>query len=140
MPICPKKYQQPFPAIIALAIVVLLAAGAFTRNAIWVTRMSLWTDVAGKTPGKSRVRNSLGNCYMLDNRPFEAIAEYGEAIRLDRNNLEAYYNLATNLDNVGLPDRALPYYVFFCKNGLSSYEEAAKKACARSDVLPQEKP
>ena len=62
--------------IVMAAVIVLLGLAAFQRNGVWVTKLSLWTDVARKTPAKSRVHNSLGNCYMLLGDSFHAVEEY----------------------------------------------------------------
>lgn len=124
-------------AVLAL-LITLCTILAFQRNSVWVTKLSLWTDVAEKTPGKSRVHNSLGNCYMLLDEPFKAIAEYKIAISLDKNNIEAYYNLATNLEKVGILNQAIYYYDFFCRANPPDYAEAARNACERVMSLSRE--
>jgi len=123
--------------ILAVAL-VLLTMAAFQRNAIWVTKLSLWTDVASKTPAKSRVRNSLGNCYMLLGDYFHAVEEYKAAIALDNANYEAYYNIANNLERIGLGREALGYYAFFCRAAPRDYPEATRTACERAARLTRE--
>lgn len=54
---------------------------------------------------------------MFLDRHFEAIEEYKKAVALDKNNVEAYYNLGINLDNVGLLNQAVYYYDIFYKAG-----------------------
>ena len=121
-----------------LAALVLLASAAFQRNGIWVTKLSLWTDVASKTPDKSRVRNSLGNCYMLLGDSFRAVEEYKAAIALDKANYEAYFNLAVNLENIGLGREARGYYAFFCRAAPREFPEATQTACERVERLTRE--
>jgi len=116
-------------------VIVLLASAAFQRNGLWVTKLSLWTDVARKTPDKSRVRNSLGNCYMLLGDYFRAVEEYKAAIALDKTNYEAYFNLANNLEQIGLGREALGYYSFFCTAAPRAYPEATQTACERVERL-----
>ncbi len=132
----------PAPKSVRIAVLVVLVALctilAFQRNSIWVTKLSLWTDVAKKTPGKSRVHNSLGNCYSLAGKPFQAIEEYKRAIALDNNNIEAYYNLAANLEKVGILNQAIYYYDFFCRANPPDYAEAARNACERVTSLYRE--
>jgi len=118
--------------------IILLTSTAFQRNGIWVTKLSLWTDVALKTPGKSRVHNSLGNCYVLEGDYFRAVEEYKKSLALDRGNIEAYYNIAFNLEHIGLLQEALYYYGIFCRTAPSDYREAAKKACDRVNQLTRE--
>lgn len=117
------------PLIIVL--MVLLAGTTFERNRVWETKLSLWEDVAKKSPMKSRVHNNLGNCYMLLNRYFEAIEEYKKAVNLDKNNVEAYYNLGINLDNVGLLKQAVYYYDIFYRIAPEKYDAQKKIARAR---------
>lgn len=120
------------------AVIVLLAASAFQRNGVWTTKLSLWTDVARKTPNKSRVLNSLGNCHMLLGDYFRAIAAYKRAIALDKANIEAYYNLASNLERVGLAREALGYYAFFCRTAPREYPERTQTSCERVARLKKE--
>ena len=68
-----------------------------------------------KSAVKSRAHNNLGNCYMLLDKPFNAIEEYQKAIALDGRNIEAYYNLAMNLEQVGMLNQAAYYYDYFCR-------------------------
>ena len=117
--------------IVMAVALFLLASVTFQRNSVWVTKLSLWTDVAGKTPNKSRVRNSLGNCYMLLGDNFRAVEEYKIAIALDTANYEAYFNLATNLEAIGLGSEALGYFSFFCRAAPRDYPEATQTACER---------
>ena len=120
------------------AVVLLLAFAAHQRNSVWVTKLSLWTDVASKTPAKSRVHNSLGNCHMLRGDSFRAVQEYVIAIALDKANYEAYYNMAINLEKIGLGREALGYYAFFCKAAPHAYPAATKTACERVAGLTRE--
>jgi len=105
---------------------------AYQRNGIWTSKLSLWTDVVRKTPNKSRVHNSMGNSYALLGRYFEAIREYELALKLDPGNIEVYYNLAANYENVGIMNRALYYYDIFCSKAPADYPEATMQACDRA--------
>lgn len=124
--------------IFLAAAIALLAMATFQRNGIWVTKLSLWTDVASKTPDKSRVRNSLGNCYMLLGDYFRAVEEYKAAITLDKTNYEAYFNLANSLESIGLGRESLGYYAFFCRAAPGAYPEATQQACERAAHLARE--
>ncbi len=116
-------------------IVVLLAVAAFRRNFVWDTKLSLWSDAAEKSPRKSRPHNNLGNCNMLLARPFEAIEEYKIAITLDPKNIEAYYNLGLNFENVGILNQAVYYYGIFCKSAPPGYPEQTRASCGRAQSL-----
>lgn len=124
-------------AIAPVLIVTYLATCAFQRNTVWHTYLSLWEDTVRKTPLKSRVRNSLGNTYMLLGRYPDAVREYRAAIFLDQQNYESYYNLATMLEKLGLEPEAGYYYGLFCKMAPHDYPEAVKAACERSALIGQ---
>jgi protein O-mannosyl-transferase len=113
-------------------LLIALASIAYQRNEIWTTKLSLWTDVARKTPNKSRVRNSMGNCYALLGRHFEAITEYEIALKLDPQNTEVYYNLGVNYEIVGILNRAFYYYDAFCSLAPADHQEAVMRACERA--------
>jgi len=117
-----QKYNR-IAVCVVIILMVLLTAATFQRNRVWVTKLSLWEDAAKKSPMKSRVHNNLGNCYMLLDRYFRAIEEYKKAVALDKNNIEAYYNLGINLDNVGLLNQAVYYYDIFYKIAPPSYDK-----------------
>ncbi|MFA4827673.1 MAG: tetratricopeptide repeat protein [Thermodesulfovibrionales bacterium] len=114
-------YNRTAICVVAV-LIVLLSAATFQRNRVWETKLSLWEDAAKKSPMKSRVHNNLGNCYMLQSKHFRAIEEYKKAIALDSNNVEAYYNLGLNLENVGMLNQAIYYYDIFYKIAPPKYD------------------
>ena len=115
-----------------LAVVVILFTGmAYERNGLWFTMLTIWQDAAAKSPGKSRVHNNLGNCYILADKHFRGIEEYRRAVALDSNNSEAYYNLGVNYENVGLMNQAVYYYDWFCKHAPPGYREQRAQICKR---------
>ncbi|MBW7956618.1 MAG: tetratricopeptide repeat protein [Deltaproteobacteria bacterium] len=116
----------------ALVLMLLLSGLTYERNEVWRTKLSMWLDVAMKSPMKSRPHNNLGNCYMLLERPVEAIEEYKKAIALDPGNIEAYYNISLNLEKTGRFDQAVYYYDIFSRNAPSRYER--QKEFARKRV------
>ena len=121
-------------AVLAL-VVILLTGMAYERNNAWHTLLTLWQDAAAKSPGKSRVFNNLGNCYILAGKHFKGIEAYQRAVALDSNNIEAYFNLGVNFENVGIMNQALYYYDWFCKHAPSDYREQQAQACKRVSAL-----
>ena len=110
-------FMQP-GSIKFIAAIFLIAAcmcAAYIRNEIWRTPLSLWQDCAEKNPLQARVHNNLGNAFTLLHRPMDAVKEYEKALELDNFNIEAYYNLAINLENVGRPHDAIYYYGYYCQ-------------------------
>jgi len=112
-------------------MIVLLSVAASQRNSVWTSKLSLWTDVAYKTPNKSRVHNSLGNCYYLLGSYVEAVQEYKIALALDKGNIEVYYNIANNLAQIGMLAEAIPYYRHFCGLAPTDYADAVQASCER---------
>ncbi|KAF0146401.1 MAG: hypothetical protein FD156_69 [Nitrospirae bacterium] len=131
-------YNRTAICIVAV-LIVLLSAATFQRNRVWETKLSLWEDAAKKSPMKSRVHNNLGNCYMLQSKHFRAIEEYKKAIALNKNNIEAYYNLAINLDNVGLLKQAVEYYEIFYNIAPQQYDKQKDAARKRIDSFYSKK-
>ena len=121
--------------LIAGFVTIILAGLAYQRNDVWTSKLRLWTDVAAKTPAKSRVRNSLGNCYTLLGKHFDAIREYEAALALDRGNAEVYFNLAAAYEMVGIDNRAIYYYDIFCSLAPPDYPDATTKACMQTERL-----
>lgn len=124
---------------ISVAFIAVLVVATYQRNSIWYSLLSLWEDVAIKSPQKSRVHNNLGNCNVLLDRYFQALEEYRKAVELDTGNIEAYYNLAITLEKVGIANQAAYYYDVFCKNAPAEYKEQKMMACERSDRLSRGK-
>lgn len=108
----PKGKVIIFASLIIL-LLLTLSITTFHRNMVWQTKLSLWEDVAKKSPMKSRARNNLGNCYFLLGKYFLAIEEYKKAIAIDKDNIGVYFNLAISLDRAGLENYALYYYEYF---------------------------
>ena len=125
-------------ALCAAALVIALAGAAATRNATWHSLLAMWEDCARKSPNKSRTHNNLGNCHVLLERYFPAIAEYQKAIALEWGNLEAHYNLATALDTVGLYSQAMRSYEVFCRMAPPALAEHKQRACTRLQELLDE--
>lgn len=123
---------------VLIIVVLALTASALQRNATWHTLLAMWTDCAAKSPQKSRTHNNLGNCYLLQGMHFPAIAEYQKAVALDPGNMEAQYNLAVQLDNVGLVSLAIKPYEMFCKFAPATFPRQQKRSCDRYQELLNE--
>jgi tetratricopeptide (TPR) repeat protein len=127
--------RQGLRVAVLTLVLVLFAGASYQRNRVWHTLLSLWEDTASKSPLKSRVHNNLANCYVLVGKHFKAIEAYERAVVLDPNNVEAYYNLGVNFENVGILNRAVFYYDRFCKTAPSTYREQQEQACKRVSAL-----
>lgn len=99
--------------IIFIGLAAILMYATQQRNQVWKTKLALWEDAAAKSPNKSRPHNNLGNAYLLLGNALSAADNYRTAIRLDPDNIEAYYNLALALKNLGRFDEALQVHRIF---------------------------
>ncbi|MBI4823379.1 MAG: tetratricopeptide repeat protein [Nitrospirae bacterium] len=100
-----KKTQKVILSFLALMPLVLSPA-TYKRNTVWGSEISLWEDVARKSPNKARVYNNLGAVYeekgLIDN----AIKHYQSAVRLKPDLIEAHYNLGIVYIDKGDLDKA----------------------------------
>ncbi|HMB70853.1 MAG TPA: tetratricopeptide repeat protein, partial [bacterium] len=98
---------------IALLSVVLIGLSAATgrRNAVWDTELSLWTDVAAKSPGKERPHLNLGLALLRAGRPEEAEREVRRALEIRPDYAFARNNLGNLLRRRGRADEAKEQYL-----------------------------
>ena len=92
-----------------LVLIVLILAGAtYARNNVWRDTISLWEDVALKSPRKARVHSNLGVAYSehLPPRNADAIREYQTAISLKPDAIEPHINLGNEYRLLGKYDDA----------------------------------
>ncbi|MFZ4544637.1 MAG: tetratricopeptide repeat protein [Saprospiraceae bacterium] len=91
-------YTFVYPKYRLLALAILLCSIGFNsiktieRNAIWKDELTLWTDVAAKSPNKARPQVKLGGIYSNKNQWDKAIAHFSKAIEINPNFTEAYNN------------------------------------------------
>ncbi len=82
---------------VVIAIVAFLAASLLymthERNKVWKNGVSLWSDVALKSPNKSRAFNNLGRSYLDVEQWDLAKNNFIQAIKLDPKNQNAINNL-----------------------------------------------
>lgn len=104
--------KKPLPRRIA-AVSVLAAFTALTlsRNAVWATEYSLWSDNVTKSFASARAHVNLGNALFAAKRYSEATAEYERALRIDpaypdysdiHNNLGSCYGATGRLEDAAL--------------------------------------
>ncbi len=133
--IAEHRMYLPLAAVVVLAVIgihrwlgratlpfcMALAAGLFAatwrRNEIYRSEEGIWSDTVAKRPGNERAHNNLG--YILSKIPGrldEAIAQYGDALRLAPDYAQAHVNLGTAL--LAMPGRL--------NEGIAQYEEALR--------------
>ncbi len=128
-----KKIKRISMMIIVL-LLMILGISLHERNRVWQSKLSLWTDVASKSPNKARAHNNLGNCYFIRNDFVSAIPEYRRAILIDRKWHESYYNLAVSLEKTGKASEAVYYYMVFVNEAPDSYNEIKKQILRKYNI------
>ena len=73
---------------------------------------NLETKIAKIKDRKERVEKliELGKFYFLNEKYDEAIRKFKEAVKIDKNNTEIYYNLGIVYESKNLPDEASQMY------------------------------
>lgn len=85
------------PLLIAAVAISALALSTFQRNEVWQDEVSLWGDVARKSPTKHRAWYNLGTHLMTDHgKPAEAILPLLRAVALDPEHAKTWYNLGSS--------------------------------------------
>jgi tetratricopeptide (TPR) repeat protein len=85
-------------ALSMLTVAILcLSAASMARNTIWENKVTFWSDVAKKSPGKARVHTSLGIALAEDGRIKEGIEEFRTAIKLKPKHTRPRVNLGLAL-------------------------------------------
>jgi len=85
----------------------VLAFAAHSRNGVWHDEVSLWEDVAAKSPGRARAQLNLGLAYANRGRLDEAIDRLQRVVRLEPDNAGAYLSLAAAAIQKGTIDTAI---------------------------------
>jgi tetratricopeptide (TPR) repeat protein len=100
--------------VFVIFILISEGIGTYTRNRVWATEKSLWTDTVRKAPGLARPVHNLAECYSKEGNDTAALHLYKTALHLKdmRNGQKAYtYH---NMGNIYLKQKdyetAADYY------------------------------
>jgi tetratricopeptide (TPR) repeat protein len=88
---------------VAVAVLVLHAAGTHARNRVWRDDLSLWEDVARKSPDNGRGLMNHGVALMSRGLTRQALREFERAAELVPQYEVLQINLAIAKDDLGLP-------------------------------------
>ncbi len=91
-----RKPTAFVPALCTALILILFAAGAVDRNAVWQNEITLWSDAKKKSPNLTRPYNNLGEAYDQRGEYDKAIPEFEAALKLN----PRYFFALNNLGNV----------------------------------------
>ncbi|MHB8846396.1 MAG: hypothetical protein ACYC7L_16805 [Nitrospirota bacterium] len=97
----PHSGQMKYGAsLLLVAVIISLIITAYHRNSIYMTYLTMWTDVVKKSMYKARPHNNLGNSFMFVGNNKQAYLEYFTALTFDRNYMVAYDNLFLSCSNL----------------------------------------
>ncbi|MFQ5672707.1 MAG: tetratricopeptide repeat protein [Nitrospinales bacterium] len=91
-------------------LVVIFVIGTYHRNQVWKDEVTLWADVAAKSPGKGRAHYNLGLALALRGTVGPAVMEYNRALTIDPKNVEARLNLGVAYLQMNFPEKAVEQY------------------------------
>ncbi|MGD2099691.1 MAG: tetratricopeptide repeat protein [Desulfobacterales bacterium] len=92
------------------ALVIGLSVWTYQRNRVWENKVTLWTDVVKKSPGKARPHFNLGSAFSGQKEDEQAIPQYQRALEIDPNLAQPHINLGEALERQGKMDEALEHY------------------------------
>ncbi|GAB4483098.1 MAG: tetratricopeptide repeat protein [Thermodesulfovibrionales bacterium] len=124
--------------VLVVSVAALFAVLTHARNETWKGHLSLFEDVVKKSPAKARGHTDLGTSYYHLGRYEEAVAQYEQAIALDRTYLETYWNLsalASDLEQRGLPTLAARSYNAVCTHAPPLFQRQIAISCDRAARL-----
>ncbi len=106
-----KSANYTLPAKVFLIIIGLtFALAAYQRNKVWSNEISLWRDVAKKSPDKVRVKLNLGMAYDVSGDYDKAVEYYRLVLVKKPQNIITRLKLAGAYHSCGLLDKAATEY------------------------------
>ncbi|WP_459815595.1 tetratricopeptide repeat protein [Geotalea toluenoxydans] len=97
-----------------LLLSCVLALLTFNRNRVWADEITLWEDVAAKSPNLSRPWNNLGYAYLKHRQPKKAIPALITSITISPGSPDAWNNIGMALSQLGsYTGRFSPTYELF---------------------------
>ncbi len=117
----------------AIIVIVTLLAGlcsvqTILRNRVWKNDLLLFTDTVNKSPDAEAPHGWLGFALMTEGRNDEAIAQFREALKINRYAVRYHRFLGRLLLKKGVPEEAISHYRIFLStypNDLEARQELA---------------
>lgn len=102
-----RTYPGKLSGTALISVLLLLTVLSWQRNEVWKDGVTLWSDTAGKSPGKARPHLNLGSELMQVGRTEQAMGQFRWAVKIKPDYGEAYSNLAAAYNTMGMPDEAI---------------------------------
>ncbi|HBR16187.1 MAG: hypothetical protein A3G39_09750 [Deltaproteobacteria bacterium RIFCSPLOWO2_12_FULL_43_16] len=93
---------------ISTTLLLLLSIATFERNYVWNDRIVFWSDVALKSPHRTRSHNNLGSALIAAGRCGDAMPSLMQSVKIDQWYIEPHYNLAICYVKKNRFDAAIP--------------------------------
>ena len=107
-----RRIKQGHLITIALTLLIaLFGVMTISRNSVWKSDLTLWTDTIRKSPNSGAAQAYLGYALFASGDINRAIQHYEIAIRLKPDFSEPYNNLGVALATQGRHREALPVYL-----------------------------
>jgi tetratricopeptide (TPR) repeat protein len=126
--------------VASCAVMVLFCLLTVQRNHVYRSRLSLWSDTAGKSPNKARPAMALGNICQEMQQSEIAMTWFKKAIQINPDYLESYLSLGSLYQDLGRNPEAIGLYETYLEahpperrilsnlaraySGIGMYEEA----------------
>jgi len=105
-----KKVQTVGIGIFCTMIMILSGA-AYSRNHVWRSEISLWSDCVAKSPNKVRPHNNLGDILKKHGHIDEAMDHFLIALQIDPEDADVQNNLGFVIAERGEYDKAIDHYL-----------------------------
>src|SRR3989339_69162 len=106
-----RSIKEPRNAIAILCILTIVYSKlTYQRNIVWGSELSLWEDIAKKSPKKWRVHYNLGSEYSILQKNEMALLSFNESLRLNPVNADSYNNRGNIYARTGMYEQALRNY------------------------------
>ena len=92
---------------VSILIIASLGTATYLRNMVYQDGITLWSDVATKSPENFRAHYNLGTALQAHGRLEEAIKSYSRALSIRPGYVRAHDNLGVALTEVGQVDDAI---------------------------------
>jgi protein O-mannosyl-transferase len=100
-----------FLTIAVTLLIALFGVMTISRNSVWKSNLTLWTDTVRKSPNSGAAQAYLGYALFASGDINRAIQHYEIAIRLKPDFSDTYNNLGVALASQGRHREALPVYL-----------------------------
>ncbi len=107
-----RLFRNKHRSMVVTMILIVFSYGimAYCRNNVWQDELTLWNDVARKSPGKASAYACRGDAHMENGDLTLALTDYDRALKIDPGYADTYINRANIHREMGNFEQALADY------------------------------